>query len=650
MKGISKTTLTVGAIILALILLVAVNILASTAIRSVRLDLTEDKLFTVSEGTRQVVSSIQEPIDLNFYFSRSLAEQSPAHGNYAERVRELLEHYVRLSDGKLRLHIYDPEPFSELEDRAVAQGLFGIPLTSAGDRAYFGLAATNSTDDVEVIPLFDQRREAFLEYDLTRSIYNLANPKKSVIGLVENLNMQGDPMRRQGPWAILEQMQQFFRVQPLGADFDKVADDVDVLMIVHPQGMAPKTLYAIDQFVMRGGKILAFVDPHAESVLLTQRGREPGASVSDLGGLLDAWGVKIDTSKFVADPDAAIRVGANSGGREVTVPYLGWLSLSNNVDPGMLASSDVVTGELDEIVMGVAGAITAADGATTTLTPLIQSGPRAALMDADPIRFSPDPTALLRQFKPGDRALILAARVQGPVRTAFPDGLPKAEGADAAAEATPAEPPPAEPAPAADAATAAQLTAAKQPLNAIVVADADLLADRFWLREQDFLGQRIAMPTSSNANFIINALDNLTGSEGLISLRSRGVSQRPFTVIEDIRKKAELSYRQKEEDLQQKLKDTETKLARLQTTGAGADGAVILSDEQKEAINEFRRDMLGFRQQLRDVQHDQRREIDSLNTVLTAVNIWAMPILISIIALVIAVVRRSRHRQRQSAA
>ena len=645
MKRMNKTALTAGTIAVSLVLLVAINILVSTGVRSVRLDLTEDKLFTVSQGTRDVLGSIDEPIRLNFYFSRAFGEQSPGHATYAKRVRELLEHYLRLSGGKLELSIFDPEPYSALEDQAVAQGLFGIPLTEAGDRAYFGLVANNSTDDVQVIPLFDQRREAFLEYDLTRITNNLANPQKKVIGLIENVLMEGNPMRRQGPWAIVDQIRQFFTLRTLGTELDKIDTDVDILMIVHPQGMPEKTLYAIDQFVMRGGKVLAFVDPHAESVMMTPQGREPGVTVSQFDKLLEAWGVKVDTANFVADPNAAIRVSINSGGRDVVVPYLGWLDLKKSADDGLFSSTDVVTSELEEIIFGVAGAITTLDGAKTTLTPIIQSGAQAATMDAEPIRRTPEPIEVLKLFKPGDQRLTLAARIDGPVNSAFPDGPPKAKDAELATPPETAGNDGAE-----ESETPGHIATAQQPLNAIIVGDVDMLADRFWIREQDFLGQRIAVPTSSNGNFVINALDNLAGSEGLISLRGRGVSQRPFTVVENIRKRAEISFRQKEEALQANLQETETKLARLQTQGDGPDGTVILSDEQKEAINAFRREMLSTRQQLREVQHDQRREIDELRTMLTVANIWAVPVVISIIALIIGMVRRARYRQRMTVA
>ena len=640
MKAIDKRTLALGGILLAILLFVCVNILAATLVKSVRLDLTADKIFTLSDGTRKVLQAIDEPVTLRFYFSRALVDQSSAHGTYYQRVRELLEHYVRIADGKLRLEFYNPEPYSVLEDEAVKFGLYGIPLTAAGDRGYFGLAASNSTDDREIISLFDRRREEFLEYDLTRLIYKLANPKKPVIGLVEDIMMQGDQMRRQGPWAILDQMRQFFEVRSLSSDFTAVDADVDALMLVHPHDLTPDALYAIDQFALRGGKILAFLDPHAEAMLFTQRASEPGISTSDLGPLLAAWGVSFDKEKFVGDANSAVRVAARSGGRDVTARYLAWLALGE----GNLSKEDVISGQLDHVIMASTGAFVPNAGASTTFTPLITTSDNAALMPAEPIRYGPDPVKLMESFVSEKKRYVVAARLHGPVNTAYPDGPPSlakdAVAGDDAAQKVEAEKKRQE-------AMALHLAAAKAPINVVLVGDADMLADRFWVQQQDVMGQQIAVPTSSNADFVVNALDNLTGSSDLISLRSRSKSSRPFEVLQEIQANAELQYRKQEQALTEQLQETERKLVDLQT-GAGSDGAQILSEKQRQAIDEFRAQMLSIRKQLRDVQHALRSDIEDLNTALKVVNIWAMPVLVSIVALIIAMVRRSRYRRRST--
>ena len=637
MMRADKRTLTAGAIVLAAILFLCLNILVANAIKPLRLDLTEDALFTLSDGTRQVLRDIDEPIQMRFYLSRALADESPVHANYGERVREVLEHYVRLADGRLELEIYDPEPFSAIEDEAVAFGLHGIPLTSAGDLGYFGLAATNSTDDREVVPLFDQRRESFLEYDLTRLVYNLANPKKKVIGLVDSFLMEGDPMRGQGPWAIIQQMRQFFEVRNLGPDFSRIPEDVDVLLMVHPRGLKAESLYAVDQYVMHGGKAMIMVDPNAESMLTTPRGREPGITESDLGNLLDSWGVIFDSKKFVGDATTAMRVSTSSGNREVTARYLAWLGMG----PANFDQQDVVTAQLNLLVMAGAGAFAKKEDASIKLEPLILSGDKAAHMDASEINYYPDPVALLKKFVPEDKRFTLAGRLKGTVKSAFPDGPPEVEAEPASEEGDKKKKD-------REALAEAHLAESAAPVHLVLVGDADMLANRFWLDQQSFLGQQISIPTSNNADFVINTLDNLMGSEGLISLRSRGKSSRPFHVLEGIQRAAEVEYRQTEQGLLAKLEETEKKLGELQTR-AGPEGGVILTDEQKDTIQEFRSEMLSIRKQLRDVQHALRSDIEQINTMVKVVNIWSVPLLISLLAIVIALIRRSRFRQRATA-
>lgn len=648
MWTMDKRNLTVGSVILAVLLFVAVNIFTATVVKSVRLDLTADKLFTLSDGTRKVLQAIDEPVALRLYFSRALVDQNSAQGVYYQRVRDLLEHYVRIAGGKLRLEFFNPEPYSVLEDEAVKAGLYGMPMTAAGDRGYFGLVASNSTDDREIISLFDRRREEFLEYDLTRLIHKLANPKKPVVGLIESVMMHGDQMRRQGPWAILDQIGQFFEVRSLGSDFTSVDADVDVLMLVHPNTLGDDALYAVDQFVMRGGRLMAFLDPHAEAMLFTQRASIPGISASDLSPLLAAWGVAFDKEKFVGDANTAVRVAARSGGRDVTTRYLAWLALGE----GNLSKGDVVSGQLDHVILAAAGAFVPLPGATTTFTPLITSSDNSALMAAEPIRFGPDPVKLMESFVSEKKGFVVAARVHGPASSAFGDGPPsvkKAMAADtdsAGAETTPEDAArKAEEEQKRQDAMAAHIAQSKVPVNLVLVGDVDMLMDRFWVQQQDVRGQQIAVPTSSNADFVVNALDNLTGSSDLISLRSRSQSSRPFEVLQEIQANAELRYRKQEQALVEQLQETERKLAGLQA-GSGSEGAQILGDKQRQTIDEFRAQMLSIRQQLRDVQHDLRREIENLNTLLKVINIWAMPILVSIVAVVLAMVRRSRYRRR----
>lgn len=634
----SKRSLLSGAgLVLLAVLFVALNILAAAGLGSARLDLTQERLFTLSDGTRSVLREIREPITLRFYYSERLGREVPTYGVFATRVREMLQEYASDAGGKIRLQIIDPLPFSDDEDRAVGYGLQGVPLNQAGEQVYFGLSGVNAADKEESIPFFQPERERFLEYDLTRLVYNLAEPKKKVVGVLSTLPLEGefrDPRQPPQPWIVYQQLQQFFELKTIQADAAEIPADVTVLMIVHPHGLPDKTLYAIDQFVLRGGRALVFVDPHAEG----EMGRpgpaaQTGDTASDLGKLFDAWGLELVKGKFVADRQNARRVSAGAQSRVRAIDYVAWLQLRDD----SFRHDDILTAELKSINMASAGALKAKDGATTTLTPLFQSSPQAMLDDVDKIKMAPDPAGLLASFKPANERYTLAARIRGPVKTAFPDGPPKEE----RKEGAPDQPPP--PAP-----TAEPLKDAKVPINLIVIADTDLLENRFWVTVQDFFGQQVAMPAAANGDFVVNAVDNLSGSDALIGLRGRGVSARPFTVMAALQRDAEQRYRAKEQELTEKLKATERKLNELKTSKDQAAGKAILTPEQQAEIDQFRGELLTIRKQLRDVQLDLRRDIDGLQSWIRFLAIGGMPILIVVWALWRS--RRKNSRSRAAAA
>src|ERR1700730_5644756 len=304
MRSLSRRTAALVALVAVAVLFVAVNVISERLLRSARLDLTQQRLFTLSDGTRKTLARVDEPITLRFYYSPRLGDDVPSYGIFAQRVRDTLEEYTALAKGKIKLEILNPEPFSPVEDRAVAFGLQGVPIDQGGEQVYFGLAATNSTDDQQVIPFFQPERERFLEYDLTKLVHSLASPKKTVVGLATSLPLEGDFMAAmQGqpltPYTIVEQLRQLYEVRTLSPDFDKVDDDVDVLMIAQPQGLSEKTLYAIDQFVLKGGKALVFVDPHSETQAAhaNPMNPSPAGTASNLDKLFAAWGVDMAPGK-----------------------------------------------------------------------------------------------------------------------------------------------------------------------------------------------------------------------------------------------------------------------------------------------------------------------------------------------------------------
>lgn len=619
----SRGTLTGVGIGLAIVLFLAINVLAGALLSSSRLDLTEEGLYTLADGTKEVLGSIDEPIDLRFYYSERLDELGPYFATYANRVDELLTEYQRLSGNKIRVERLDPQPYSAEEDLAVAEGLQGLPVHDDGTQAYFGLSGRNSTDDIEVVPYLAPERADFLEYDLTRMIFELAQPDKPVVAVLGDLPLMGgrpnqfNQFARSKPWLVAKAMFQFFDVRFLGGAPDKIDDDVEILMLAQPEKLDDATRYAIDQFVMRGGRVLAFVDPFAE---VLANGANPMAepeagAIKALAPLLTAWGVEIEPGQVIGDAQAAQRVSAMVNGRQAVVRYLPWLSL----DEANLAQDDIVTADLDRITLNSAGAIRQTEGATTTLEPLITSSPQVMAIDDARLRFAPDPAALIADFKPTGEPVTLAARITGPVKTAFPDGPP--EGADEdLAKSHRAE--------------------ASEPLNLILVADADLLADRNWVRQQNLLGQDILMPLASNGDLAINALENLRGSQALIGLRGRGLSMRPFEVVEAMAQDAELTFRAKEQELLGKIDDTKAKIAALQKEEQAS--GVILTGEQQAEIDDFRAEMIGLRQELRAVQRSLREDVESLSTRVKALNIWAVPILVALFAIGLALVRKFR--------
>ena len=640
--------MTTTGVVLALVLLFAVNILAGRLLGPVRVDLTENRLFTLSEGTRGILTSLDEPVTLRFYLSQRELERVPGIGGYADRVRALLAEYERLAGGKLTLHVIDPEPFSEEEDRAVGHGLSGVPLGLDEGIFYFGLAGTNSVDDEEVIPFFAAEREQFLEYDVTKLVHNLSNPKQRVVGLLSSLPVegQGPPMQAAmggmggPPWMVVDQIRQLFELRSLPPTLEEIPEDVDVLMLVHPQSLSREALYAIDQYVLRGGRVVAFLDPYSEAQqeAMAAGFMPPAASRrSEIDELLSAWGVTFGED-VVADLELALKVRMEQGGRILTFDYPVWM----NITPQTFDHEDIVTGNLANLGFGTPGYLEPADGATTTFTPLATTTPGAAQFTTEQIAaVTTDPRDLLDDYMSQDRAYAVIARVSGPVGTAFPDGRPvpqQSEGGDSSetAEADGSDEGETEP-------KAEHLSESTEDAQIILVADADMLADRFWVVVQEFLGSRIAIPGAANGTLVINALDNLTGSGDLISVRNRGTFTRPFTRVAALRQQAERAFRAKEQELIAQLEETERRLVELEESSQGND-ALIITDAQREELVEFRQERVRIGKELREVRRQLRADIEALESWLKFANIGLVPILIGLTGLAAGLLQLRRRR------
>jgi len=641
----SRRATAVVALVCIALMLVSVNILA-THFFTWRLDLTRERLYTLSQGTLRTLAKIDEPLTLRFYYSTRLSDEVPSYGVYAQRVRELLDQYVAAAHGKLRLEVYNPQPFSDAEDRAVAFGLQGVPLDAAGEQVYFGLAATNSTDDQQVIAFFQPERERFLEYDLTKLVHSLAFPKKTVVGLISSLPLEGDMMammrgRPAEPMAVMEQLNQLDTVKPLGTNIDAIPPDIDVLMLVHPQNLSEKTLYAIDQFVLRGGKALVFVDPLSElQASHPSQLNPPGSpSASNLERLFKSWGFEVPPNVVAGDRRDAQRVGVPSARGTRPVDYVAWLNLKAD----NLNREDMITADLSHINMASSGIVEPLADGKTTVEPLITTSLDSTKIPAGKLTGLPDVAGLLAEFKPDNKRYILAAHVTGTAESAFPDGPPKlSEPAKPEAKEGEGDQPPKPP-------EGEFLKQSLRPINMIVVADSDMLDDKFWLQKQEFFGQRVLVPTANNGDFVANAIEVLAGGDDLVGLRTRGTSARPFDVVDRIQAKAQARYSAEEHELQAKLKDTQTKLEGLTGKDQG-NAATTLTAEQTKAIEEFRADIVQTRRHLRDVQAALRSDIQRLKAGLEFLNIALIPIIVAAVAIVLGALRLRRRSRRAAEA
>ena len=614
-----------GGLIALAVLFLAVVMLSNLGLRGMRLDLTQNKLYTLSTGTRQVLRDLKEPVNLYFYFSReAAAKQSPLVMPYATRVREFLEEIAARSGGRIHLQVIDPQPFSDDEDRAAEFGL--QPLQAgAGDALYFGLAGTNSTDGRSSIPSFTPDREEFLEYDVAKLIQELGTPKKAVIGLMSSIGLQGqfNPLTRQmgEPWPIYTQLQQLFNLRTLSLDVDHIDKDVELLMVVHPKQLPPKTLYAIDQFVMRGGRLLLLVDPNAGADLSGQDPSNPLAGAmanhsSDLQPLLRTWGVDYDATKVVGDLRLGLEVRTNAASPPTR--HIGILGLrQKDMDP-----KDVVTASLESINLATAGALAARAGAKTTFEPLLLSSESAALIPAQRFNALVDPATLRDGFKSTGVRYSIAARITGPVESAYPNGPP--------ADQKPASGPP-----------VAHLAKSTAPANIVVIADTDFLMDYLWVQTREILGQRIVQAFANNGDLIANILDNLSGSSALISIRGRASFSRPFERVDALRRQADDRLRSKALELQAELQQTERKLTELQSKRSDQN-SLMLSPEQEAELKRFTAEKTQVRKQLRETQRGLDVDINRLNSWLKILNIALAPLLVAAAGIVILTLRRRR--------
>ncbi len=616
----------------------AFTMLNNALFSSARIDLTENKLYTLTLGTRDLIAEIDEPIKFRFFFSQRASEDLTALRAYARRVQELLEEYQALAGGSINLEIIDPEPFSEEEDLAAQFGLQSVPVNNAGDELYFGLVGTNSVDDQLIISFFQPDKEEFLEYDISRIIHQLNSSRKPKVGLLSSLKIQGDidtsTFQTTPAWVVIDQLTQQYEVVDVAMDATELPRDMQLLVIVHPKSLSDPTLFAIDQFAMAGGRVLLFVDPLAE-----MERRPPGAMPTEPASdfsLLSNWGMQLRADTVLADSAAALNVGGSNG---QSVRHLGILGLSAE----NFNSDDVSLASLESINVTTSGILDMVGRPESRIDILIQSSENAMPMASTEFQSLTDPEQLLKTFVPTGERYTIAARISGKAVTAYPEGVDfeTVPGADPEAEVEGQGQGQGQVERTRDTQLLQTVLTGTDKLNVIVVADTDILTDRLWVQVQNFFGQTIASPWANNGDFVLNSADNLLGGSELISIRSRGRFSRPFTVVESLRLAAQSKYQKSADTLQRELEETEAELNEVESSQSDQN-LLALSPEQEQAITQFQDEKLRIRKQLRDVRHQLDKDIEGLGATLKLINIIVLPLLLVLVIFAMRYTRGAR--------
>jgi ABC-type uncharacterized transport system involved in gliding motility auxiliary subunit len=607
-----------GSKIIAIILLFAglvlVNYLATSF--PVRYDATAEKIYTLSPGTKALLSKVSEPTTLDLYYSSNASGQFVEYKNYADRVREMLRQYVRASHGMVRLNVIDPEPDTPEEEKATAAGI--EPQTiPGGAQFYFGLVATQA-DLQKVIPALTPQREQFLEYDVSELIYGVGQSDKKKLGLITSLPLQGSPgmpmMGQQGTEGqyVVNEWEETYQIVPVEASASELPKDLDVLAVVHPEGLTPKLQFAIDQFLLAGKPVFMAVDP--SSLYFKRQGGQaammggPPPNVSSDSPLLGGWGVAYDPNMVVGDLTNAEEVELHDQSR---LRYPVWINLTAD----NFNSKALPTAQLETALFIEPGSVKLKPGSDLTFTPLIETSDQSGDIPAAALQFA-QPEDVAKQIKASGRRTI-AALVTGKFKTAFPEGAPKeaepAEAKDAKAAPKPPE--------------ANFLKESKSSSILIVVADTDWLFDDYSVQKFDFMGQAAAKPFNDNLAFAANSLDFLSGSRDLISIRGKGNSVRPFTVVKKMEADAAEKYKEKLTALEARINEVQGKLAELQ--GKTAEGGKLLaSPEATRTIEDFQKQAAAMRAERRGIRLALREGIDSLENRLLVINLLATPLLV----------------------
>ena len=617
-------------VLLAIISFFSFNVLNKNFFKNLRFDLTESNIYTLSDGTKSILQSINEPLNFKLFYTKQIGDINPVYQNYYDRVKEILGQYVLLSNNKIKLKIFNPKPFSNEEDKAVEYGLQGVEIM-AGVYGYFGLIATNSTDDEEKIIFFQPDRTPFLEYDLSKIVTNLANPNRRIVGLYTDLPMFGtfNPLAKTRdaaeapPWAVYNQMKEFFEVKRIHEKTSSIPEGLELLMLVHPKKIPERLLYMIDQFVLKGGKLLVFIDPNSETESFSPNTNQTKESDnnSNLKELLDKWGVELVENKVVGDLLSARRVQIGESDQPSVTDYIAWLDIKKD----HMDDTHQATSKVQRLTFATSGFLKNNEkNNNISFRRLVWSTTQSMQIDVADVKFTPNPTNLLRNFVPSNEELTLAAEIKGNFSSNFPDGPPDTNIKN-------------------DFDKNKHINESIKPTTLVILADTDMLYDEYWLKYEQS-GEVI--PIANNADFTVNLLEYLNGTEDLIGLRGKGVSSLPFVKVEKIQKEAEQKFRSKEQELLEKLNNYQSKLENIQKGSVEDGGKTLLTEKETLEIDKFREEMIFVRSELRKVQNALRKDIEKLDSILKFFNIFFVPILLIIISLVLGFIGRRKRYQK----
>ncbi len=611
-----KIMISLTGILAVLVILVVINIISDMAY--FRVDVTENQLYSLSSGTRNMLKSLPEDVTLKLFYSASLAGQPQALKTYADRVKDLLREYENNSGGSIKLEIYDPKLDSQEEEWAQKYGVAANPINplTYDELFFFGLVS-ESLDQTATIPILDPKREPYLEYDVSQLLYQVLHPRKKTLGVLSSLPVTGSSLppfampnqprpEPQNPWIIINELKKNYDVVSISTNITAINQDVDLLLVIHPKEFSDTIQYAIDQYVMNGGKAIFFVDPFCTIDMSASGMGFPMPGSSDLNRLFNAWGVNVPARKVVADMDNPTTIAMGNNRAEKNPAWI-------NANGAMFNNDDVTSADLGTMIFPLAGYVTAMTNASVEMTTLIHTSDNAMEMDSQAAQSNAE--NIRRQFTPAGKPFSLAVKIKGKFKSAFPSGPP-----------------------AGITQTNTYVPAGSAPNTLMIVTDVDMLADRFNIQQMNILGMSSFRQINNNYDFVMNAIDQFMGDQNLISVRSRATYDRPFTVVDDLEKQAQQKWLSHEKQFSDELQSVRQQIAQLQAQKDESQ-RMIITPEQQEEIKKLEAQRAELRKNLKVVRKQLNRDIERLGFKLKFLNMALMPILVSLFGIGLAIHR-----------